>query len=191
MGADCSRPDCYSCRQGDEKLQNCKQRNILYESYCTVCNPEGLKEGYRASGVHVGESARSLFEWAKEHQDDEESRNEDSHRMKHWVLDHTFLSEPTKFKMKIVSTYRDPLTRQVSEAVRIEMRGGNTLNSKTEYNPCRIPRLIIDQEVWQIMKKKEKEVLDEETKNLEEEIQPAELPEMIGPENEKEGKTSK
>ena len=93
--------------------------------------------------------------------------------------------------MKIVSTYRDPLTRQVSEAVRIEMRGGNTLNSKTEYNPCRIPRLIIDQEVWQIMKKKEKEVLDEETKNLEEEIQPAELPEMIGPENEKEGKTSK
>ena len=34
------------------------------------------------------------------------------------------------------------------------------------------------------MKKREKEVLDEYTKNLEEEIQPAELPDMIGPEKE-------
>ena len=58
--------------------------------------------------------------------------------------------------MKIISSYRDPLTRQVGEAIRIEMRGGNTLNSKTEYNQLRIPRLIIDQEVWQKMKMKEK-----------------------------------
>ena len=64
------------CRQGDEKLQDCKQRNILYESYCTVCNPEGLKQGYQASGVYVGESARSLYERAKEHHDDEISMKE-------------------------------------------------------------------------------------------------------------------
>ena len=172
-GEDCTRPECYSCRQGDEKLQNCKQRNILYESYCTICNPEGLKEGYRASGVYVGESARSLYERAKEHHDDELNMKEDSHRMKHWVLDHPNLPDPPKFKMKIVSSYRDPLTRQVGEAVRIEMRGGNTLNSKTEYNRCRLPRLTIDQEVWQVMKRKEKEILDEETRKLEE-IQPSE-----------------
>ena len=186
-GVDCSRSDCYSCRQGDEKIQNCKQRNILYESYCTICNPEGLKDGkdgFRASGVYVGESARSLYERAKEHHEDEESRKEDSHRMKHWVLDHPSLLDPPRFKIKVVSSYRDPLTRQVGEAVRIEMRGGNTLNSKTEYNRCRIPRLVIDQEVWQIMRKKEKEINDEETKNLEEELQPADFHEIqpvIGP----------
>ena len=66
----------------------------------------------------------------------------------------------------------------MSEAVRIEMRGGNTLNSKTEYNRFRIPRLTIDQEVWQVMKKKERELLDEETKKLEEEIQPSEFREF-------------
>ena len=136
---DCAREDCYSCNQGDERIQNCKQRNILYESYCTTCNPEGMKEGYRASGVYVGESARSLYERGKEHHEDERTRKEDSHRMKHWILDHPDLPHPPKFKLKIVSSYRDPLTRQVSEAVRIELRGGNTLNSKTEYNRCRIP----------------------------------------------------
>ena len=67
------------------------------------------------------------------------------------------------------------------------MRGGNNLNSKTEYNCCRIPRLVIDQEVCQIMRKKEKEINDQETTNLEEEIQPADFNEMqavIGPEKE-------
>ena len=29
---DCGRQDCPVCMQGDEKTQNCKQRNILYES---------------------------------------------------------------------------------------------------------------------------------------------------------------
>ena len=97
--------------------------------------------------------------------------------MKHWVLDHPNLPDPPKFKMKIISSYREPLTCQVGEAVRIEMSGGNTLNSKTEYNRCRIPRLIIDQEVWQVMKKKEKEILDEENRKLEEELQPSEMKE--------------
>ena len=135
----------------------------------------------------MGESARSLYERAKEHHEDEESRKEDSHRMKHWVLDHPSLLDPPRFKIKVVSSYRDPLNRQVGEAVRIEMRGGNTLNSKTEYNRCRIPRLVIDQEVWQIMRKKQKEINDEETKNLEEELQPADFHEIqavIGPEKE-------
>ena len=58
------------------------------------------------------------------------------------------------------------------------MRGSITLNSKMEYNRCKIPRLTIDQEVWQVMKKKESELLDEETKKLEEEIQPSELSEL-------------
>ena len=112
---------------------------------------------------------------------------EDSHRMKHWVMDHPDLPDPPRFKMKIISSYRDPLTRQVSEAVRIEMRGGNTLNSKTEYNRCRIPRLVIDQEVWQKMKMKEKEILEEEIKEMEEGIQPTEmgdLQDVLGPEKE-------
>ena len=67
------------------------------------------------------------------------------------------------------------------------MRGGNTLNSKTEYKRCRIPRLIIDQEVWQKMRIKENEIHDKETKEMEEEIQPTEMKKkqvVLGPEKE-------
>ena len=40
------------------------------------------------------------------------------------------------------------LTRQLSEAVRIELRGTDILNSKSEYSRCRVPRLTVDMEGW-------------------------------------------
>ena len=56
-----------------------------------------------------------------------------------------------------VKSFQDALTRQVSEAVRISMRGEGILNSKTEYSRCRIPRLTIDTEGWKKFKKEESE----------------------------------
>ena len=44
--------------------------------------------------------------------------------------------------------------------VRIDLRGENVLNSRTEYSRCRIPRLTIDKEEWKKAKKKEIEVLE-------------------------------
>ena len=64
--------------------------------------------------------------------------------MKHWVLDHPELSVPPKFKFKLISSLIDLLTRQISEAVRIKRRGVEILNSKSEFNRCRVPRLRID-----------------------------------------------
>ena len=54
-------------------LQNCRQRNILYESMCAVCNTEEdakkktkqedkLKRMKEQQGVYVGETSRSIFE---------------------------------------------------------------------------------------------------------------------------------
>ena len=45
------------------------------------------------------------------------------------------------------------MTRQISESVRIDMRGGGVLNSKTEYLRCILPRLVIDNEEWKKAKK--------------------------------------
>ena len=58
-----------------------------------------------------------------------------------------------------MGSFRDPLTRQISESVRIDLRGENVLNSKTEYSRCRIPRLTIDKEVWKTAKKEEERLL--------------------------------
>ena len=34
---DCTRLDCVTCNQGDEKRINCRKRNVLYESECILC----------------------------------------------------------------------------------------------------------------------------------------------------------
>ena len=39
-GSDCGRGQCYTCSQGSEVMEDCKRRNILYESYCMLCNPD-------------------------------------------------------------------------------------------------------------------------------------------------------
>ena len=49
------------------------------------------------------------------------------------------------FVMKVDKSHRSPLTRQVEEAVSIEIRKlDNLMNSKTEYNGSRIPRIRIE-----------------------------------------------
>ena len=70
----------------------------------------------------------------------------ESHQIKHWQLDHPDLEEPPKFNIKIISTFKDPLTRQVAESIRIERRGAEILNSKSEYSRCNLPRLTIEKE---------------------------------------------
>ena len=39
-GGDCGHERCYTCNKGGERREDCKRRNILYESSCTLCNPE-------------------------------------------------------------------------------------------------------------------------------------------------------
>ena len=77
--------------------------------------------------VYVGETSRSIYERAKEHGADAVAGHEDSHMHKHWVLDHAEERERPKFKIRVVASFKDALTRQLAEAVRIERRGVNVL----------------------------------------------------------------
>ena len=137
----------------EESRINCKKRNILYENLCQECNKDTekvkdekfLKNG---KGIYVGESSRSLYERAKEHQAEKENLSEDSHQVKHWLTSHQEMSSPPEFKFRIIQTFRDPLSRQLAEAVRIDLRGEDVLNSRSEYSRCRVPRLRIDMEDW-------------------------------------------
>ena len=42
-GQKCEREDCPPCNQGGEKIQNCKKRNLVYESICARCNPGAIE----------------------------------------------------------------------------------------------------------------------------------------------------
>ena len=72
-------------------------------------------------GVYVGESSRSMYERGKEHQRDGKVRAEDSHQWKHWALEHPGVEgDPhwvPQFRLKIVSSFSDPHTRQLAESV--------------------------------------------------------------------------
>ena len=62
----CTRQECVPCGQGDESRLDCRKRNILYENRCELCNGS-KKDG---KGIYVGETSRSLYERAKEHEAD-------------------------------------------------------------------------------------------------------------------------
>ena len=57
---DCGRDDCVLFSQEEDKRQNCKMWNVLYENKCTVCNVE-VKNGKKRQpvlldghGIYIG-----------------------------------------------------------------------------------------------------------------------------------------
>ena len=86
-----------------------------------------------------------------EHQRDYNNEQEDSHMAKHWVTEHGQDQERPDFGMQIVRSHKSAFSRQVHEAILIEMYEGSLLNSKGEYNRCEIPRLTVQigQKQWE------------------------------------------
>ena len=168
-GSRCPRDDCPTCTQGGKETRkdNCFRRNILYEARCGLCvdkREQELKEEhgrktkkkrkfgelFEEENVYVGETSRSIYERSKEHLKAGRERQENSFIAKHWQDCHPELQEPPEFRFKIVRFYKDPLSRQVGESVRIDMRVG-VLNSKTMFSRNTLPRLVLE------MSEKEKE----------------------------------
>ena len=94
--------------------------------------------------LYVGETSRSIQERAREHWGAATRGEEESHMVRHQALVHE--GEPPVFLFKVISSHKTALSRQIKEAVRIRRRGGGgrILNSKSEYNRCQIPRLVVE-----------------------------------------------
>ena len=112
-GSHCMREVCHPCDgTSDGKRQNCRERSILYETSCKLCNPEEAKGGPSTPqqeggvqpagrlGVYLGESSRSLHERMGEHVDDARKFRSGSHIVKHWMDVHPSLDEmpPWRFE---------------------------------------------------------------------------------------------
>ena len=151
-GLQCGREECVTCHQGGEELPNCTRSGVVYESICTTCNPDALKKGELEKmregppSLYVGETSRSIQERAREHWGAATRGEEESHMVRHQALVHEGV--PPVFLFKVISSHKTALSRQIKEAVRIRRRGGGgrILNSKSEYNRCQIPRLVVETE---------------------------------------------
>ena len=68
---------------------------------------------------------------------------DDSAMYKHKQNEHN--GEEIKYRMEITKSFRDPLTRQANEAVRISgMKKNEILNSKNEFNHPPIARITVE-----------------------------------------------
>ena len=86
------------------------------------------------SGVYIGESSRNIVTRSLEHENKYVKKNTDSFMVKHQNQFHN--GEPAKMKVSFVKSFKDAMSRQISESVLIfkTQESGNILmNSKAEW----------------------------------------------------------
>ena len=174
-GEGCGRNDCQPCGSRKEKRPNCKARSILYESKCNICNTDvasSHQEGSANSqagrkGIYIGETSRSLYERSREHMKDAEDFSHGSHIVKHWINEHAESESCPGFTFSILGNFRDCLSRQVAEAIRILYTKDQILNSKNEYMANCLSRVCVEEDKY-ARKKRERleEQHEEEEKQL-------------------------
>ena len=113
-------------------------------------------------GIYMGESSHSLRECAKEHVKDAQAFSAKSHIMKHWMTSHPSLPYPPEMEFSITSRFRDCLSRQIGEALRISFSKDNLLNSKAEYMANSLNRLTMKEDPWELKERTRKEEKMEE-----------------------------
>ena len=121
----CTDPNCVACKGGGGRGGNCRRGNVQYQMECQQC-PEGDKS------VYIGETSRNLFTRGKEHMSKYVNQKEDSFILRHQEERHA--SNPATFDAEVTASFRDCLSRQVSEGVHIRRSKVNTMNSKSEWH---------------------------------------------------------
>ena len=135
----CGRKNCLICNsEVAETLKiPCNSNNIGYRLNCDTCIERGQTK------VYEGESSRAARVRGTEHLRDLKNEKMDSALFKHKENEHK--SEEMKISMEITKKFKDPLTRQANEAVRINNRGkSELLNSKSEFNHPPTARISVE-----------------------------------------------
>jgi DNA-binding sugar fermentation-stimulating protein len=96
--------------------------------------------------VYEGETGRSARTRGAEHLKELEKKKNKSVLYKHKLTTHE--NESVKFKMEITGKFKDALTRQANEAVRIYSRPAQeSMNSKSEFNHPPLARVVVERKV--------------------------------------------
>ena len=143
----CTQKTCPMCKEIDFIMLNpeetkipCNSNNVGYKWQCLTCQDRGITK------VYEGETGRSARIPGSEHLKEFEKKKEKSVLYKHKMADHK--DEPVKFKMDITQKFKDALSRQANEAVRIYTRPDHELlNSKSEFNHPPLARVVV-QRKW-------------------------------------------
>ena len=129
MGSEgCQRNDCPVCTQNGGG-KRCHVSNVCYDIKCRPCE----------DAVYFGETNRNMYTRSREHQEKLRRKEESSFMHKHQVEKHN--GEQVEFQMRMLRSFKDPLSRQVTEAIMIKNHRGQLLNSKAEFHQPPIVRI--------------------------------------------------
>ena len=111
-----------------------------YALTCDLCGYERV--------CYDGETGQNVYTRGLKHMANYRGKVADSPLWKHAQLMHNGSLE-LSFSMKVVKSFKDPLTRQVNEAVRIaNCEAEFQLNSKTEWHGPATVRLVAEGGAW-------------------------------------------
>ena len=139
----------------------------MYKIQCMECKRIGIEAHY------IGESSRSGFQRAEEHQTGLRNMDKESPLVKHQL---EFHPEVQNFEMTVIKEHRKALQRQVMEAIMIEKSKAEVLiNNKSEWARSKISKLDIGNEREKREKQKERQAKEkiEKTYTKEKETQEA------------------
>ena len=132
----CSDSEFVKVNSGEVKVP-CNTNNVGYKWQCMTCKEDDTIK------VYEGETGRSARLRGAEHLKQLEKKSEKSVLYKHKMTAHR--NESAKFKMEITGHFKEALTRQANEAVRISSRPTHELlNSKSEFNHPPTARVIVE-----------------------------------------------
>ena len=151
MEGGCHRGEICICEGSGS---SCLTKGVVYESVCKTC--QNLGKGRYA---YIGETARQVGTRAAEHINNLTQFKLDSFMLGHWLDQHPTDAVPPEFKFKIVSKHKDPLSRQIKEAVMISNQV--LLNKRNEFIQNEIIKMQPSQFAWEMAKE------DKNTKKIE------------------------
>ena len=130
----CGRNDCVTCNM--DLSINCRKRGPVYEISCETC-----KETIGKEMMYRGQTGRTAYHRMKEHFTKWQQKTEDSVLHRHSTQHHG--GEEFEVNVKVLaSCYGKPMTRLITEAIRIEeVPEEGLMNEKTEWNYVRLPRV--------------------------------------------------
>ena len=113
----------------------CAKERVLYQAVCTKCNAVN-DEGKEVIFQYIGETSRTLHvrrkqladfkNCSKTNKDRREENKKSSFIWDHIVETHggdLDLKPKRDFNFSVLATFKDPLTRQITEAVKIKSFG--------------------------------------------------------------------
>ena len=136
----CAANDCLVCKHGRGKGGECRRNNIGYILFCDECGADEV--------CYVGETGQNAYTRGLKHMANYRGKQSDSPLWKHAQMSHQG-SVDVSYSMKVEASFRDPLTRQVNEAVRIaNCKSATQLNSKAEWHGPATVRLVAEGGGW-------------------------------------------